>query len=65
MIDKNFSFHQKNSSFEEIVGVMEFHSLTDAVTIKANFEKSTVLSKSSEKELVLYASRSHSAMRKQ
>jgi hypothetical protein len=57
MVDRYFSFSHTVSGFEEIVGTTDFHSFTDAITMKANFEKYSNHDQSKIKHLVVHAHR--------
>ena len=39
MVNKYFKYDSVAQNFKEIVGTKQFHSMTDAIMLKANYEK--------------------------
>lgn len=61
MISQYSRFDPIDQEFQEIVGMKDFHDLTDAVTLKANYEKYFAPSPSEQQELFLLAKKHESA----
>ena len=53
MVDKFFRYDPIDMEFKEIVGMREFHDLTDAVILKTNYERTTGFYLEEQKEFIV------------
>ena len=53
MINKYYKYDMAGQSFKEIVGTKEFHHMTDAIMLKANYEKGAGMYIPERKQLIV------------
>ena len=53
MVDKFLRYDPIDAEFKEIVGMREFHDLTDAIILKANFERTAGFNFEEQKEFIV------------